>query len=358
MNIHQKDIFSNLLIPYARDSRTLNIVRLPRDVLRHPTDAHYEEGVHKGHLQCPDCDARIHFREAVPSRGGDNLSGAQAHFHTNPGQKHKDGCGILQAQLDREASARDPVNKNLGFVFNLNTFDRKPMYRDVFSRITDGGIYRRESRVKVRIPAPYDQDLKGMERVAVDSVEDIAQVLRTADIERVRKSLIMHREHIIRWDDFCIFRDPKQNGPEDTLNLRMKKFVQSLKRGQAVPCLIEIETRKGQLPKDFFQQMKVQGVSTFLERSDSGIKHFAQPVLELDSQLNYHFTEAGKYLILGYARVHRFASKDGRESSMTFINIRVDDPRQVMRGSLLDLALENRRHNGKTPKPTSNPTPP
>lgn len=349
------------LIPYAVDSQTGAMVRLPHDYLRTENDVHYDPAEHKGKLQCPDCDATVHFNKGNPSRGGDNLTGQSSHFHTNPGQTHKDECRVRSGQLAREDRDTQKIDPSKGFVINLNSFKRQDDLFEAFAKAARGPYMRGDDK-RMHLLDKYKQEFQGMERISIRSVQDFVDFLRTKSIARIRESVVVHRGHVIQWDNFLLFKNRREGLPEEERDSRIKNFVKRLKTGQEIPCLIEIELEKGAWPKNTLQSLcvKPEGVRNGFD-PDTGRPNYILPRIYIENEmLRYDFSQAGRYLVLGYARrgdlpAHNPRNKSG--NNMVFLNIRVDDRAQVTKGDILELAHENRRRNSPQTKPDLAPTP-
>ncbi len=351
----------SFLIPYAIDQQTGAVVRLPHDYLRTENDVHYDEAAHKGKLQCPDCEATVHFNKGNPSRGGDNLMGQSAHFHTNPGQTHKDECRVRSGQLAREDRDVQKIDSNKGFVINLNSFQRQDDLFGAFSKAARGPYMRGDDK-RMHLLDKYRQEFSGMERISIRSVQDFADFLRTKSIARIRESVVVHRGHVIQWDNFLLFKNRREGLAEEDRDSRIKNFVKRLRPNQEIPCLIEIELKEGAWPKNTYQALcvKPEGVRDGFDPHTGRPNYILPRIYVENDMLRYEFSQAGRYLVLGYARrsdlpAHSPKNKSG--NNMVFLNMRVDDHAQVAKGDILELARENRRRNSPKTQPDPAPTP-
>lgn len=337
------------LIPYARDERTGRSISLPGAHLQ-PGGDWYRAHEHKGHLICPCCPAKVNFAPARESKGGGNLSGNVAHFRTNPGQSHADDCAIgRKRELAEHDTDESAVDKTRGFRINLNTFNAETVRDLNLTRRfnTASGPYERESATKVRIKEQA-QDLKHLESYAAEGVEDLIAFLKSKDFDRIKDSVIIHRDFVIPWKHFML----SYGGGNDreSRNAKFKNFASyMLDRGlKAAPVLMEVITNKPYYRSTLKENPAVKSTSIPISRDQRTQQiSWLLPRIYLDNLKTTHFDfifdKPGKYLVLGMARVH----KDG---SNVYLSVSVTDPRQIKAADLAEIRAENMKRHGIIPK--------
>lgn len=329
------------LIPFARHAETGQVIRLPSDRLREG-DAHYDHAAHKGKLKCPCCDARVHFNKGNPLSGGGNLEGQSEHFHTNPKQHHEDACRVAIEKLAREDRERDVIDPAKGFVINLNMLGN-------FSRAA-GRFYERRSDGYMHRTEEFKKRTEGMERIAIRSVSDFVEFLRTKSVARISNSIIVSGSYLSPWQKFCI------SNKERTIDL-----IRSLREGRNKPCLIPVDIcGELQLSLEFGKSTdkknQIKSALIDIGRDVKGRQWHAQIIINTDRALSHLFMNTGKYLVAGKVQREDFPASHPNNKSrdnIIFLNISIDDPTQVMRTDIMEIARENRRRHTKNTVPGS-----
>ena len=326
-----------VLMPAARDARTGQIVRLPGARV-HDGEARYDSKIHKGHLLCPDCDARVHYMPAKLPGGGSNTPGSQEHFATNAKQKHDADCATGRRRLLPEHDDHREVDKSRGFQINLNLLSEgtRDTLRSRFGRAH--GPYTREGhKTRYRTRA---EDLKKMENYPVHGAEDLVRFLRTKPMNRIQDSTVIFLDQEIQWRFFMV---PYGNKGE-RFKLMVSHMRDQGRRRQ--PVLMEV-IRQDSRSAD----TRIASKDIFVARDEDGKASYILPAVYLDSpEVKTAMRAPGRYLVLGEARLK--TTYDPHTGTRHFLSVSVTDPSQIIQADLRQIRAENERRSAKPEKAT------
>jgi len=314
----------------APDGRE-QVVQLPGTVLR-DGNVRYDASVHKGHLHCAHCDAKVNFDPGSEVVAG-GLRGPSAHFQLNAKQKHSDDC-LMPLRINEGRAAKD-YDTRLGYRIHLNTRDYSELFNDA------AYPYERDENKKLILK---DERLRKMEAIGVATIEDLLRVMRRGDYERLNKSVVIQCGSVpVAWPDFFI-RYSRNGGAEH----RFIGLVESLQARRNQPVLMEIFNEKAVYMRDLFDRAQ-HGESKRIEYAgNDGRKHVIVPRVWLDNRNDTYVTSAlslpGAYLVLGHPRL-----KTVVEGGVVthYLNVSVTDRRQIAAVNIDEIAQKARANHAK-----------
>ena len=341
---------SGPLIPWARDARTGNAVILsnirPIDKRSIPENLkveEYDEAKHKGHLHCYDCDARVTMVRAVESKAGSNFGEVPAHYTTVPNSPHADICETTRR---REISLpdRNKIDRTKGFRIHLNLF-RSGVIENLnneFGPAAGNGPYGRD-RFKARLIGPEAETLRQMETFAVNRIDDLIEFLSKKEVSRIKESRVIHRNASIPFSDFVLSYDP------DLENGIHKKFIRFL-RGvnkwgkKSQPVMMEIITDRsyGGRSLKYGEPILSRPIVIPPEREGGKPVIIRPQLISRSYEMDWTFTQPGKYLAVGRATMERAETLDAIEY---IISMRVAEGKQVKKADLSIIRAENEKHH-------------
>ncbi len=309
------------------------VVVLP-DAMPFAGEARYDAKIHKGHLKCMFCDAAVHFNKGSATIAGQfDLRGASPHFHTNRGQTHGDRC---QWNFGDKHESGTAVDKKAGFRLHLNTQG----YTGDFNAVANP-LYRREADKRLTVT---EEAARVMETRSIRGVADLVELMRLQDPLRINQSRVILNEYDVLWPDFMIRYNRSSKTPTNRFMDLVDRLSASYRKRQ--PVLMEFNVRSGVYPRTTGGKTPaVQSQDIRWRREASGVTQVIRPTAYLNNRHNtgvsLAFATAGRYLVLGMARLK---TVDAHDAQLHFVDIGIDDPRQVTKISLEDIAAENSRH--------------
>lgn len=282
---------------------------------------------HKGRLTCEFCEAAVHH-----NRGSDmicgGLPGPRPHFKTNPGQSHGDGCLLpLRAEIAHGSTEYDLTK---GYRIHLNT----ARHSHLFNRAS--GLYGRGEGGKIILRNP---DLEGREPFAIRDLHDLVRLMARGEPERLRDSVVIQHDKIVPWNEFLVRYSRNGHAEQRYINLMSR-----LAAGQSQPVVLEIETARA-VPFKYrhHDPVAVQSRQIFVGRDDHGKPTFLIPRIYLDNKRSPAVMDAmakpDRYLVLGHPRLG--PAMDRGDSYLRFLNLSVQDHRQVMAVDLSELGQKS-----------------
>ncbi len=302
---------------YVRAKEEEQIVELPGAVLR-GDNIHYDDASHKGFLKCRFCAVSVHHHAGSKSICGDNLVGPSVHFHTNRGQKHEENCEWPEQVQSKSNS--DKYDDSRGYKIHWNTTGFSAQFNK-----KAGAPYTRGKDKKI---ITNDDDLVGRRPKSFAFVGGVVDLIKQGNFDRLNDSVVIHRNHKLPWQDFMVRYTNKPNAKHD----RFVNLMERLKLNEKPqPCLMEFNLKSGS------GAFCAKSLAIFHKRDDKGRRHFIIPRAYLDGDnVKHAMVEAGKYLVLGYARLSTVVKPD---SVLHFINMSVTDRQQVQKTDVSALAL-------------------
>ena len=156
----------------------------------------YTDPVHKGHLICAHCAAKVHHRKGPHGMGGNSASGHDNHFATNRGQKHGDDC---KWEFPEPWESNIAYDDKRGWRIHINV----PIYNEAI--VTSlSGVYRRVAGGRIRTK---DENLRSHKPLSVESANDVVALIEKGDVKRLTDSIVIFRNQSLSWKDFCIRYD-------------------------------------------------------------------------------------------------------------------------------------------------------
>jgi hypothetical protein len=325
---------ANVVMTQARYVKAFEgeeVVELPGTRLYDDASVKYDEKKHKGWLSCRYCEAAVHFhRGSATICGQADLRGSSPHFSTNPKQEHGKDClwPFLETDEGRPSHSYDD---SAGFRLHLNTL--------TYSELFNGRAhhYQRDQDKKLVV---NDEALKAMRPFSIKSVDDLVSFISKGAFERLRNSRILHNGWDLKWDEFFVryARGPK---PVHARHIALWHSLRGLPPRTAQPVLMEFNVASGVVPTDLFaQHLTVPSKSIFVRRDEQGRKHFIRPTAYLDNKddtrVMHGFADAGRYLVMGAARLGK--PFKGKGTVMHPLNIKVTDTRQFKQIDIAELA--------------------
>lgn len=293
-----------------------------------PGAQYYDPQYHKGKLCCAYCDARVHFNHGSTSVAG-SFAGRDPYFATNPGQVHKDCLW----DFHEPSHSRQFIDPAKGYRIHLNVQE----YKDVFNERS--GAYTRDSKGRLKLS---DERLAGMEPLSVHSVNDLVKLLEKGRFDRINKSVVIFRNQVIEWDQFCIHH----KRPERIFDL-LNRASQS-KDFRAPYALIEIRTDKSHAFDGFERGGLVVPSKPILmaERGARGLSQEIRLSAEINNRHNSYVMESfsygeGSYFVLGLVR-HKIYQGDMK--IIHYLNVTVTDAAQVAKVDLNAIAQKGKQN--------------
>ncbi len=323
-----------LKIPKARavlDDGTVEDVVLPTALARVDAVA-YDPDRHKGKLHCPSCDVKVHFNRGSAVMCGGTMQGQRPHFKTNPGNPHDPSCAYIVTYDDVE---HEEVDRTRGYRIHLNLAALSTLFNE---------RARHYQRADGRRIVTDDPRLVGRESLAVQSASDlITRLLKNGDPARIRDSVVVQGKHILPWNQFFIRHS--SDGKDNTRFHALTERLLGMNKGARVPVLMEIRADQ---PAQWNQRgdAGVMDSQKFFWRRNDGGAEFIAPRLYLDPPahgkmaaetahlLQAITSEAGAYLVMGFARLHTYQTRTGL---LHALNISVSDESQIARVELRNL---------------------
>ncbi|WP_435641245.1 hypothetical protein [Micavibrio aeruginosavorus] len=323
-----------LKIPKARavlDDGTVEDVVLPTSLARAEAVA-YDPDRHKGKLHCPSCDVKLHFNRGSAVMCGGTMQGQRPHFKTNPGHAHDPACVYIVEPHDDHDS---DVDRTRGFRIHLNLSALSNLFNERAHH-----YQRAEGRKLVT----HDPRLAGRESLAVQTASDlVTRLLKNGDPARIRDSVVVQGKYVLPWHQFFI-----RHAPDGKPHVRYHGLVERLQRmnkGARLPVLMEIIADQGAQWHQRGDSGVIDSRKFFWRRSEAGAE-FIAPRLYLDPPAHGKLAvetaralqdmtkEQGVYLVLGFARLHTYQTRNGL---LHALNISVADESQVARVNIRDI---------------------
>lgn len=284
---------------------------LPKEAIR-PGRVRYDASKHYGRLQCLDknCSAKLIFNKGSGVVcGGPGLS-RRPHFKLAPDEKHSPDCEMPRSH-HKKSDSRIDKNKPRRIHVNAELGGKPDAEHSVYQYGGDGTIVANDARLAPELTEIFKEGEKKIikvykEATPVRNVNDIINLIRLGEIERLKNSLVIYNT-VIPWEKFAVVNAT-----------RMKDLVNRFHNGASHPVLLRVG-----LGEPVSGDCAV-GLSIFFKRDDKGA-HFITPRIFMDGPgTKGSFSEAGNYLVLGYPKL-----KYDQKLRMHFLDISLKDPSYV-----------------------------
>ena len=272
------------------------VVQLPGEPLREG-NVRFDKDLHKkGNLKCRFCEASVYHRRGRDTVAGDNLYGPSDHFATSPGKEnnHDESCEWPERIESKSQSKKD---KSRGFKLHLNTSG----YVDEFNEGA-GKVYTRDEDRHI---ITLKHDLKTRESKSIESALDVIGFIQKNKLSRVRDSVVIHRDHVLGWDEFFIRYDRSSEAGQE----RLADLVRRVREEGPQPCLIEFNIHAGVSVSPFAKMPPIKSMNTDIGRDQYNRRHTVTPLAMIKTSntlVREAFSQAGSYLLMGYVHHKMF----------------------------------------------------
>ncbi len=336
---------------------TETLVHLPGMTSPEAGSVPYDAKTHKDHLRCTCCNAQIHFHRGSKFVMADRDLTQPAHFKRNRGQRHEENCAYYERMLRQLADAAhvqkdiDPT-KGYSFLFKIDVdlitdkfnADVRPVYNH--QRIRNSTAFQ---------TVVNDPRLKGLERIPVRDMEELAHILPQLDNKRLNESYVVRNGQIISWNDFLVQYSRKEPSVplhhvkfeklfNNLLTAKLKAAESRWQENERIMCMLEVqvdnvvhheehtlvESRRVRyiLPEDIAQKACKQEKEAV----------YLNPRIFLETEKNPELKNAmekgGRYLVFGEVVMRKLAQ------SAYVMNVSVTKKEQITAGDLDDFEAQ------------------
>lgn len=277
----------------------------------------YDASRDKGRLVCPHClEAALHYCAGSPTKQGDNQRGALPHFRSNELDRHSPDCLSLLPSGESDAD-QEEIDPSKGFKIHLNLGRSK-------------GAFRRA--------AIGEGDLQGRQTFPAKKPEDFIHLMRSAQTDRVRDSVIVYHDFQIPWSEFFVRRTANDNRNKTAVRwTRLAGELEGAKEGTEIRRLFHIKIE---------DEPKLMSDSKGGDRQRYTLPRFSayiaaekrvcmvQPFLQVKEKALHSLQVGEEYLVLAESpRLYK-----GKDCKRWYLDVPLLEPERRCRVDLAEIA--------------------